>query len=209
MTEIRSYRKVFDLERRIYSIDRLRLNPAGIPVRGLVYFLAALALALVLAGMPILGVAIRLLPWYLRDLALPALAATAFGVVRIEGRTFHLTADALLRYLLTPRRLTCLSAGDGEKRWRPEELLMLPDGSDGRLREMRYLGPGTAIVRVEHERRGGPARISPGRSLTVSAGTVSVRELPAARWIERGRAITLGRGARLCVRAAEPGAARR
>ena len=41
--EIRSYRAVFDLERRIYRIDRLRLNPAGVPVRGIVYFLALLA----------------------------------------------------------------------------------------------------------------------------------------------------------------------
>ena len=30
-SEIRSYRRVFDLERRIYSIDRLRLNPGGVP----------------------------------------------------------------------------------------------------------------------------------------------------------------------------------
>ena len=41
--EIRSYRAVFDLERRIYRVDRMRLNPAGVPVRGIVYFLALLA----------------------------------------------------------------------------------------------------------------------------------------------------------------------
>ncbi len=34
MMEIRSYRRVFDLERRIYQVDRLRLNPSGVPVRG-------------------------------------------------------------------------------------------------------------------------------------------------------------------------------
>ena len=37
--EIRSYRAVFDLERRIYRVDRLRLNPGGVPVRGVVYCL--------------------------------------------------------------------------------------------------------------------------------------------------------------------------
>jgi hypothetical protein len=26
--------------------------------------------------------------------------------------------------------------------WRPEELLVLPDGSDARLRRLRYTGPG-------------------------------------------------------------------
>ncbi len=44
MIEIRSYRRVFDLERRIYSVDQLRLNPGGVPVRGVLYFLALLAL---------------------------------------------------------------------------------------------------------------------------------------------------------------------
>ena len=34
--EVRSYRTVFDLERRLYRIDRLRLNPGGVPVRGIV-----------------------------------------------------------------------------------------------------------------------------------------------------------------------------
>jgi hypothetical protein len=34
--DIRSYRAVFDLERRIYRIDRLRLNPSGVPVRGVI-----------------------------------------------------------------------------------------------------------------------------------------------------------------------------
>ena len=38
MIEIRSYRRVFDLERRIYSIDRVRLNPGGVPVRGVDVF---------------------------------------------------------------------------------------------------------------------------------------------------------------------------
>ena len=41
--EVRSYRRVFDLERRIYSIDRMRLNPSGVPLRGVVYFLVLAA----------------------------------------------------------------------------------------------------------------------------------------------------------------------
>ena len=73
--EIRSYRSVFDLERRIYSVDRLRLNPGGVPVRGVVYFLAILGGALIAGRLPLLGNAARLLPWYLGDLALPAASA--------------------------------------------------------------------------------------------------------------------------------------
>ena len=55
--EIRSYRRVFDLERRIYRIDRMRLNPGGVPVRGIVYFLVLLCGALMAARLPLIGVA--------------------------------------------------------------------------------------------------------------------------------------------------------
>ncbi len=62
--EIRSYRAVFDLERRIYRVDRLRLNPGGVPVRGVVYFLALLATVLVVGRMPGLKTVMGALPWY-------------------------------------------------------------------------------------------------------------------------------------------------
>ena len=70
--EIRSYRSVFDLERRVYSVDRLRLNPSGVPVRGVVYFVAQRDHASwSSAGLPLLGHALDLVPWYLRDLLFP------------------------------------------------------------------------------------------------------------------------------------------
>src|SRR5271157_28312 len=103
--EIRSYRAVFDLERRIYRVDQLRLNPGGIPVRGVVYFLAILLAMLIAGGLPLVGAAIGALPWYLRDLALPLASATVLSVIRIEGRPFHLAAYALLRYRARSRRL--------------------------------------------------------------------------------------------------------
>ena len=103
--EIRSYRRVFDLERRIYSVDRLRLNPGGVPVRGVVYFLALLATGLLAAEVPLAGALARALPWYLRDVALPGAGATVLSAVRLEGRTFHLAAHALLRSQIAARRL--------------------------------------------------------------------------------------------------------
>jgi hypothetical protein len=155
--EVRSYRRVFDLERRIYRIDRLRLNPGGVPVRGVVCFLAILLAALLAGRLPLLAVVARTLPWYLRDLALPAASAAALTVIRVEGRPFHLAAHALLRYRIEPRRLTGVSRcgsrhcpGPGG-RWRMEEILMLPDGSDSGLRRLRYTGPGAVLVTVAHE----------------------------------------------------------
>jgi hypothetical protein len=206
MSEIRSYRRVFDLERRIYSVDRLRLNPGGVPVRGVVYFLALLAVGLLVAGLPLAGALARAIPWYLRDVALPAAGATVLSALRLEGRTFHLAAHALLRYRLGPRRLAgmrrCAVPGG---RWRPPEILLLPDGSDGRLRQLRYTGPGAVLVSIEHERRG--RAIEQGSRASARPGlrsTLTLRQLQDARPLERGQVIALGAGARLRVRAGRP-----
>jgi hypothetical protein len=198
--EIRSYRAVFDLERRIYRVDRLRLNPGGIPVRGVVYFLAILIATLVAGGLPLAGRVIGALPWYLRDLALPLVSATVLSVIRIEGRPFHVAAYALLRYSTGPHRLAgvlpCRGPGT---RWLPEEILMLPDGSDGRMRRLRYTGPGAVLVTTAHERaeeKGGLMRLLGwGSSLTL-------RELPGRHAPSSGQVIALAPGARLRVRSA-------
>lgn len=196
--EIRSYRAVFDLERRIYRVDRLRLNPGGIPVRGVIYFLAILCATLVASGLPLAGEAIRTLPWYLRDLALPLACATVLSVIRIEGRPFHLAGYALLLYGVRPRRLAggrpCHPLGT---RWRPEEIVMLPDGSDGGMRRMRYTGPGAVLVTTAHERaeeRGGLM------SLFGSGSSLTLSELPGRHPLDAAQVIALAPGARLFVR---------
>jgi hypothetical protein len=190
--EIRSYRAVFDLERRIYRVDQLRLNPGGIPVRGVVYFLAILLTMLILGGLPLVGAVVGALPWYLRDLAVPAASATVLSVIRIEGRPFHLAARALLRYRAGSRRLAGLRscAGPGE-RWRPAEIVLLPDGSDGVVRRLRYTGPGAVLVTTAHERseRRGPFGIA----------RLTLRELPAEAPPAQGQVIALPRNFRMWV----------
>ena len=160
--EIRSYRRVFDLERRIYRVDRLRLNPSGVPLRGIVYFLAALAAMLLFAAVPLIGALARTLPWYLRELAVPGAGAALLTLIRVEGRPFHLAAFALLRYVLGPRELAGLRPRTAaDRRWRLDELMLLADGSDSRLRRLRYIGPGAVLVSAAHVRstwRPGPLR---------------------------------------------------
>lgn len=176
--EIRSYRAVFDLERRIYRVDRLRLNPGGVPVRGVVYCLAILACLALAGALPLLGTAVRALPWYVHDLLLPAGAAALLTMVRVEGRPFHLAAAALLRHLLGPHQLAGLLPAGGSLgalsgrrgalpgwpgahrarlgaapggAWRPEELLLLPDGSDHCPRRLRYSGPGAVRMTANRQ----------------------------------------------------------
>jgi hypothetical protein len=200
--EIRSYRRVFDLERRIYRVDRVRLNPGGIPVRGVVYFLAILTASLVFAHLPGLALVARGMPWYLRDLACPGLTAALLTIIRVEGRPFHLAARALLRFRADPRsrsalrhrRASCGPAAGGS--WRPERILMLPDGSDARMRRLRYTGPGALLVTAAHERdvtTGALARLG-------LRPHVTVRQTPDGSRPPRGEVILLRRAVRLTVR---------
>jgi hypothetical protein len=196
--EIRSYRAVFDLERRIYRVDQLRLNPGGIPVRGVVYFLAILVATLIAGSLPVVGAAIGALPWYLRDLALPAAGATVLSVIRIEGRPFHQAAYALLRYGVGPRTFSGVRpCGAPGERWYPQEVLMLPDGSDGAIRRLRYTGPGAVLITAAHER-------VEGRGL-LGGARLTLCELPGGRALDSGQVIALAPGARLDVRGAASG----
>jgi hypothetical protein len=196
--EIRSYRRVFDLERRIYSVDRLRLNPGGVPVRGVVYLIAAAALAFLSTAIPLIGVVVKAIPWYLRDLFAPAGVATVLSVIRVDGRTFHLAARGLMGMLATPRTISGLTRASAVgTRWRVPELLLLPDGSDAGLRRMSYRGPGAALVQVEHRRRGvaerGRVGVAPRRATLRISGPARGRRL------SRGQVIALEQGGRLLV----------
>lgn len=166
MIEIRSFRNVFDLERRIYRIDRLRLNPSGVPVRGVVYFLCLLVPALLAAGLPLLGALAQMVPWYMRDVAGPGALAALFTLVSVEGRPFHLAAIALLRYAAGPRELSALRPlRPGDRAFLAGELLVLPDGSDARLRRLRYTGPGA----IRLSRRAQVVELARGARFEVSA----------------------------------------
>ena len=207
--EIRSYRRVFDLERRIYRVDRLRLNPGGVPLRGIVYFLVAVAVAVAAGDLPVAAVAAKAMPWYIADVLLPASVAAVLCVIRIEGRPFHVAARAILRYCTGERWLAGLTgAAAPGARWHPEEILLLPDGSDGRLRRLRYTGPGAVLIAVEHERAARAAREGVPRWLRPAA-EVSVRELAGGRPLDEGQVVALAQGTRLVVRARESRGGRR
>jgi hypothetical protein len=199
MIEIRSYRRVFDLERRIYRVDRLRLNPGGVPVRGIVYGLALLAAMLLAARLPLVGLAVRSLPWFMSYLVVPGLTGALLTVVRIEGRPFHLAMHALVRHRARRRAPRAMRAAPRRLlhgvRWCPSPLLMLADGCDAR-RRVRYTGPGVLLISVAHERHSAAGPL-------VRLGLrpdVSVRRKPDARRPVSGTVVVLERAARLSVR---------
>lgn len=194
--EIRSYRAVFDLERRIYRIDGLRLNPAGVPVRGVVYFLAIALAGALLASLPGVATLAAAVPWYMRQIAAPGALAALFAILRIDGRPFHIAAVALARHAAQPR----LTLGCGLplpcSRWRPQELLLIPDGSEARMRRTSYRGRGAVLIAVAHRReelrRGALRRLARRPDVVLS-------EIRGER-LRRARRIALAPGARLRVR---------
>jgi hypothetical protein len=194
--EVRSYRDVFALERRIYRVDRLRLNPGGVPIRGVLYGIALVCSVLMLAALPLTGWVLAVLPWYLRDVVLPVGTAALLTVTRLEGRAFHIAAYALSRHRLCARGLCALSPAPSPRpgqMWQPPELLLLPDGSDSRLRRVRFSGPGGALVAVAHE-----CSVRPGL-LRQRGSRLVVRALGPSRPLARGRVLAVDRGARIDV----------
>lgn len=207
MTEIRSYRSVFDLERRIYRVDRLRLNPGGVPVRGVLYFLGLLAAGMVFARLPLGSAIARLLPWYVRDALLPGVGAGLLALVRVEGRPFDLAALALLRRAARPRLLDgAFGRAPIGRRWHPPDVLFLPDGSEGSLRRMRYTGPGAVLIAIDHELADSQRASAFRRVLRRPRATVTVSAHTGEGGPSQARVLVLTSGASLLCR---PGRSRR
>jgi hypothetical protein len=78
----------------------------------------------------------------------------------------------------------------------PEQIVLLPDGSEGRMRRLRYTGPGAVLVAVAHHRRQRGARLE----LLGRRPCVVVRQRLGARPPRRGQVIVLERTAQLRVR---------
>jgi len=195
--ELTSYREVFDLERRIYRIDRFRLNPSGIPLRGVLYFAIAAALSAVLDGMPAAHWLLGYLPWYLHYVGLPGLIATLGSTIRVEGRPLHLAMRGLALRVVRPKHLSafrnCRPIGS---RWEPPPIVVIPDGSETRPRRVRFVGPGQLVIRSPVEivewRRGIGQRWLTVPDLTIRVtGRRSADPSPGS-----GRALKLGQGVR-------------
>ena len=181
--EIRSYRSVFDLERRIYRIDRLRLNPGGVPVRSLVYLIVDRARRLAAGSLPFVGSLFGAVPWYLRDVAIPCASAAALGAVRVRtAAPSTLRRRRGLRFLLGPRHLSGLRRISPRKRWQPAPIVVLPDGSESTFRRLRYTGPGAVRIARAHTRESALQELG-SRAVTRrrTRRTVTIRALPERR----------------------------
>src|SRR3954466_5818937 len=96
---IRSYRRVFEVDRRVYRVDRWALPvPGGVPLRAVGYFAAALVLMVALGGL------VSFLSPPLRFVVVPLAAAVVGTQAAPDGRTAHRFAFDWLRFKLRARR---------------------------------------------------------------------------------------------------------
>ena len=102
---VRSYRRVFQVDRRIYRVDRWVLPvPGGVPLRGVAYFVGALLAAVLAARLPVIGGLVGELAAPLRYVVLPFGVALLGTQVAPDGRVAHRFAWGWLCLRLRSRR---------------------------------------------------------------------------------------------------------
>lgn len=105
MVGIRSYRRVFEVDRRLYRIDRWALPvPGGIPLVGVAYFFAVVFLVAILGQIPGFGTVLGVLSPPLRYVVLPLGVAMFASQGAPDGRSAHRFAWHWVRYRLRRRK---------------------------------------------------------------------------------------------------------
>ena len=157
---IRSYRRVFEVDRRIYRVDRWALPvPGGVPLRAVGYFVAALLAVIVVGSLPAVGALVAGVSAPLRFVVAP-LAVAVLGIQAApDGRVAHRFAWDWLRLRLRARRRCAgrVVPLEGEPVLWDGELALRWDGEGAQLRRGRVRGPVrvTFNVPVRLRERGG------------------------------------------------------
>jgi hypothetical protein len=184
---IRSYRRVFEVDRRIYRVDRWALPvPGGVPLRALGYFAATVLVVILAASLPGVGELVGEISAPIRFVVIP-LAVAVFGTQAApDGRAAHRFAWDWLRLRLRARRRCTgrVVALEGEPIQWDADLPLRPDGDGTQLHHARVHGPAKVTFTV-------PVALSD------RGGKLVARPAPEG---EAGHAVVLCPGARLELR---------
>jgi hypothetical protein len=202
--ELRGYRRVFRIERRLYKFDRWRIPyPHGVPLRGIGYFLA-LELGLVLASrLPGLGALIGLWGPMISFLGAPVLGAFLLIRASVDGRPPHHALASVVGWWLAPRDLAGLESCPrrGAETVPVAELTVAHDARESFLVAGRVRGPAELTFRYPGEVRaeGAPPWVrDPARRLE-RARRYRVRRRPGAAPMLRGKVVSVPRGGEVVV----------
>jgi hypothetical protein len=153
---IRSYRRVFEVDRRIYRVDRWALPvPGGVPLRALGYFATTVLL------MVLLGDLVSWLSPPLRYVVIPLAVAVLATQAAPDGRTAHRFALDWLRFRMRARRRCAgrMVALEGEPiRW-DGELPVRWDADGAELHRGRVRGPARVTFNVASDLGEPPAQV--------------------------------------------------
>jgi hypothetical protein len=158
---VRSYRRVFEVDRRIYRVDRWALPvPGGIPLRAVGYFALSVVAMVVLGALPLVGELVGMLSPPLRYVVVP-IAIAVFGTQAApDGRSAHRFAADWLRFRLRARRRSAgrvLTLEDEAVRW-DGELPVRWDADGAELHRGRVRGPARVTFNVPVDMHGLEAR---------------------------------------------------
>jgi hypothetical protein len=156
---IRSYRRVFEVDRRLYRVDRWALPvPGGVPLRGLGYFAVMLGLVVVLEPLPGIGDLLGVLSPPLRYVVLPLAVAILAGQAAPDGRSAHRFAGDWLRLRLRARRRSGSRPVPLEGEPVPWHGILATrwDSSGAQLHRSRVRGPALVAFEVPVEFRDRP-----------------------------------------------------
>src|SRR3954467_2962360 len=164
---IRSYRRVFEVDRRIYRVDRWALPvPGGVPLRAVAYFAVAL-LAMIAAGaLPGTSELAGALSAPIRLVVIPLAVAVLGTQAAPDGRAAHRFAADWVRLRWRARRQSAgrrVALEDEPVAWHGE-LAVRWDGDGAELHHGRVRGPArvTFAVPVKLRQRGGGLVARPG-----------------------------------------------
>ncbi len=148
---IRSYRRVFAVDRRIYRVDRWALPvPGGVPLRGLAYFVATLFAVIVWGRLPDVGAMLGALSPPLRYVVVPLAVAVLGTQAAPDGRAAHRFAwDWLCLRVRAGRRCADRVVPlEGEPVLWHGELPVRFDGEGAELHRGRVRGPARVTFTV-------------------------------------------------------------
>ena len=196
--QLRGYRRVFQVERRLFRFERWRIPyPHGIPLRGIGYFLVLELLMFASRQLPLLGGLASAFPALIAFAALPLLGAFLLMQARIDGRPPHHVLVSAIGWSLRPRWLAGLSPcpPDGMAVLPLEEVAVAFDHREAFPVAGRIRGPATVTFRYPAtvEVEGAPVWHRSERQ-RARARRYRVRRRVGAEPMRRGKVIGVPRG---------------
>ena len=202
--QLRGYRRVFRIERRLFRFDRWRIPyPHGVPLRGIGYFFVLELCALAASRLPLLGAFVALWSPAIPYLTLPALGAFVAMQVRIDGRPPHHVLVGLVRFWASARCLAGLERcpRPGERVLPLEEATVAYDARESFPVKGRIRGPATVVFRYPATVRvsGAPPWVRDPKARMARARRFRVRRRIGAAPMLRGKSIAVPRGREVVV----------